>query len=285
MISDAALLARSASGPEADAAFETLVARHGPMVLATCRSLLRDPEDVADACQLTYLALARKAGTIRVDESLGPWLRRVAKRTARRLRRSSSRAPSSMDVWQEPTEEPIDVERSEAVAIVREEVERLPERLREAVQLCYVSGLTHEEAARALRLPLGTLKTRLLRAREVLRDRLVRRGLAPVAVLLLLQGMVSGGCARRVSASVAEDPGNPTGAAASPSSSAACRPREGGAGAIEARPLRRLLAILLILVPSAWGGFVLIKLLLIPMAALWLSWDSQASLQTSGVCH
>src|SRR5437868_5260958 len=61
---------------------------------------------------------------------------------------------------------------------LHEEIDRLPENHRAAVVLCYLEGLTHEEAARRLGWPLGSVKGRLARAREQLRDRLVRRGLA-----------------------------------------------------------------------------------------------------------
>ena len=59
-----------------------LVARHGPMVLAVCRGVLRDPHDAEDAFQATFLILARKAGSLRVGDSLGGWLHRVAHRVA-----------------------------------------------------------------------------------------------------------------------------------------------------------------------------------------------------------
>src|SRR6202040_812336 len=62
--------------------FGVLIERHGPMVLAVCRSVLGDQHDVEDAFQETFLALARRAGTIKHSESIGPWLHRVALRRA-----------------------------------------------------------------------------------------------------------------------------------------------------------------------------------------------------------
>src|SRR4051794_7962829 len=65
------------------AAFESLVTRHGPMVQSVCRRLLRDAADADDAFQATFCVLARKASSIRKAESVGSWLYGVAVRTAR----------------------------------------------------------------------------------------------------------------------------------------------------------------------------------------------------------
>src|ERR1700679_2145486 len=64
-----------------------------------------------------------------------------------------------------------------------EELDRLPERYRVPLVLCHLEGLTHEQAAQRLRCPVRTVETRLLRGRARLRERLLRRGLAPSAVL------------------------------------------------------------------------------------------------------
>ena len=88
--------------------------------------------------------------------------------------------------------EPIGVEgpddfrlsRREQAEALHQEVGRLPEKYRVPIVLCYLEGLTHAEAARKLQWPVGTLSVRLMRARELLRARLTRRGLAPTAGLL-----------------------------------------------------------------------------------------------------
>ena len=80
-LADTELLERCA-GQHDEAAFAALVARHGAMVLAVCRGVLRSPQDAEDAFQATFLILARKAGSLRVDDSLGGWLHRVARRVA-----------------------------------------------------------------------------------------------------------------------------------------------------------------------------------------------------------
>jgi RNA polymerase sigma factor (sigma-70 family) len=164
-----------------EAAFEALVARHGPMVMGVCRQHLRDPNDVDDAFQATFLVLVRKAGTLRRRDLLGNWLYGVAFRVARRSRSEAAR--------RQATEAPSEAVAALAVAAddaaglpeLHEEVQRLPERYRMPVVLCYLEGLTHEEAAERLRWPIGTVKGRLARARDLLRSRLARRGLAPTS--------------------------------------------------------------------------------------------------------
>src|SRR5271168_2481107 len=75
-LEDGQLLARY-SGSKDELAFEALVIRHGPMVLATCRAILKNEHDVEDAFQATFLVLARKAASIQGDRSLARWLHRV----------------------------------------------------------------------------------------------------------------------------------------------------------------------------------------------------------------
>src|SRR6516165_383611 len=75
----------------ADSAFKELVDRHGPMVMGVCRHILRHTHDADDAFQATFLVLVRKARSVRVRETLAPWLYSVAVRTARRARADASR--------------------------------------------------------------------------------------------------------------------------------------------------------------------------------------------------
>jgi RNA polymerase sigma factor (sigma-70 family) len=167
-----------------EAAFEALVAHHGPMVLSVCRGALRDPNDADDAFQATFLVLARKASTIRGGEALGAWLHRVARRVSARAGADTTRRRSREQfTLVEPAADGEDFDRTEVRRIVHEEVDRLPRQYREAVVLCDLEGRTHEEAARQLNWPVGTVKGRLFRARCRLRDRLARRGLAGSAVI------------------------------------------------------------------------------------------------------
>ncbi len=176
-LSEGQLLDRFVSRNDASA-FEALVARHGPMVLTVCRQWLRDPNDVDDAFQATFLVLVRKAGTLRRRDLLGNWLHGVAYRVAARsravsARRNATESPSEVGTLTAPASEVRGFDPE-----LHEEVHRLPEKYRAPVVLCYLEGLTHEEAAERLKWPVGSVKGRLSRARELLRSRLTRRGIA-----------------------------------------------------------------------------------------------------------
>ena len=170
-------------------AFESLVRRYGPMVFRVCRDVLGDREDAEDAFQATFLVLLRQAGSIRERSSIGRWLYEVACRISRRERRrvaklrSQERQAPAMDAAAPPDFDPVD---RELKPILHEEIGRLPSKLRDPIVLCYFEGLSVEDAARRLRCPVGTLKSRLGKGRELLRARLTRRGLAASALLLLM---------------------------------------------------------------------------------------------------
>ena len=174
---DGQLLARYAAlndGP----AFESLVARHGSMVVATCRAILEHEHDVEDAFQATFLVLARKARSVRAADALGGWLHRVAYRIAVQAKREATKrqrleselaAMRMSDATRAGSE-------LELHSVLHEEIERLPERERLPVVLCDLEGLTYEQAACRLRCTEQALCYRLAKARTRLRDRLSRRG-------------------------------------------------------------------------------------------------------------
>ncbi len=176
-------------GHRDEAAFELLLRRHGPMVLNVCRQVLFDPHEVEDAFQATFLVLVCKAGSIRVEGSLGPWLYRVASRISSRAR-ANRRRIRQREVSPEAHLEPStrdDPDRPEIPRVVQEELGRLPERLRAPLVLCYLEGMTHDLAARELRCPVGTVRSRLARARALLQKRIARRGIAiPAAALAVV---------------------------------------------------------------------------------------------------
>ncbi len=186
-LSDAELLERfrverataENSAGAAEAAFAALVARHGPMVLGVCRRGLAAPNDVEDAFQATFLVLVRRAGSVRVGDSLGRWLYGVACRVAAKARARSERDRGRTTALEDEPVAPEDpADRIGLLAALDEEVRRLPEKYRAPVVLCHLEGLTHAEAADRLRWPVGTVSGRLSRARDLLRDRLARRGMA-----------------------------------------------------------------------------------------------------------
>jgi len=193
-MSDEQLLERFVSERDAAAeyAFQALVQRHGPMVLSVCKNALLDLHDAEDAFQATFLVLARRASSLRVPAQLGSWLHGVARRTARKLKARRSRldrlmrrAEAKAEAETEATPETDQgINRHEEAEMLHDEIGRLPERYRKPVVLCYFEGLTHAEAARQLGWPIGTVGVRLMRARERLRSRLTRRGVAPTATAL-----------------------------------------------------------------------------------------------------
>jgi RNA polymerase sigma factor (sigma-70 family) len=167
-------------------AFAAIVERHGALVLNLCRRNLRREQDVEDACQSTFLVLARKAGTIRKRDSLGSWLYGVASRIARNLasdvKRRASREVTEADApLSDATGE---ISWREGLAVLDEELNRLPVTYRSALILCYLQGRTQDQAARELGCSSGALCGRLVRARECLRRRLTRRGVTLSAALL-----------------------------------------------------------------------------------------------------
>jgi len=185
-LTDGQLLDRFLAGRD-ESAFAVLVDRHGPMVLRVCRAVLRDPDDAEDAFQATFLVLARRAASIRDRGSVGSWLFGVASRVASCARASAARRRTherkGAAVVSRSGADPVSAEDDDRSA-VHEEVERLPERFRAPVVLCYLEGRTCEEVAGQLGLPVGTVKSRLSRARTRLHARLTRRGCAPVASAL-----------------------------------------------------------------------------------------------------
>jgi RNA polymerase sigma factor (sigma-70 family) len=186
-MSDGQLLERFAahSGADSELAFEAIVRRHGAMVMAVCRRVLGDDHAAEDAFQATFMVLALKARAIRKQDSTGPWLHGVAMRIARRaraLRQRSRGEPIPAGGLVDP-----DAHAPAAVdlrAVLDEELSRLPAQYRDPVILCYLEGRTQEEAARTLGWTKGTVSGRLARAKDLLRLRLARRGLAPSAALL-----------------------------------------------------------------------------------------------------
>jgi RNA polymerase sigma factor (sigma-70 family) len=187
--SDCELVERFAERGDAEA-FAALVRRHGAMVLGVCRRVLRHEQNAEDVFQAVFLVLSRKAGALNRADAVGPWLFGVARRLSLRARQTerqrqerNSRAAESCPAG-DPNPDPLDdLTLREAGEVLDEELARLPERVRGPLVLCYLEGLTRDEAAARLGCPRGTLKGRLERGRALLEQRLSRRGLALTAVL------------------------------------------------------------------------------------------------------
>jgi RNA polymerase sigma factor (sigma-70 family) len=186
-MTDRELLQRFAAGRE-ESAFATLVQRHGPLVYGVCRKFLRDAQEAEDAFQATFLVLACKAKSIRKVESVASWLYGVASRLSNKMRfralrrRNREQKAATAGV----TASADDLSWRETCLVLHEELNRLPDKYRAPLLLCYWEGQTQDEAARHLGWPRGTLKRRLEAGRERLHSRLARRGIMLSAVLLAL---------------------------------------------------------------------------------------------------
>jgi RNA polymerase sigma factor (sigma-70 family) len=163
-----------------EAAFAALLLRHGPMVMHVCRRVLGHIQDAEDVFQATFLMLARKARSIRKRDATGSWLHGVAHRLAVRVREQAKRrqVQEQQAASLHRAERTLEAAWSEVQAVLDEELRCLPAKYRAVLVLCYLEGQTQEEAARHLGCPLGTVRSRLARARSLFQKRLVRRGLA-----------------------------------------------------------------------------------------------------------
>jgi RNA polymerase sigma factor (sigma-70 family) len=186
-LTDGQLLTRFL-GLRDEAAFETLLRRHGPMVLGVCRRVLLHDQDAEDAFQATFLVLARKAGSVAPRELIGNWLYGVAYNTALKARAlNAKRRGRERQVRTMPELQPARQDRDlwgDLQPLLDRELSRLPDKYRFPVVLCDLEGKTHKEAARQLGCPEGTVSVRLSRARALLARRLTQRGLACMGAAL-----------------------------------------------------------------------------------------------------
>ncbi|HEX4609460.1 MAG TPA: sigma-70 family RNA polymerase sigma factor [Urbifossiella sp.] len=183
---DADLLARFAADRD-EAAFAELARRHGPMVRAVARRAVRDRHLADDVAQAVFLVLARKAGRLARPDRLAGWLfgvaRRLARKAAGRLRRDARRTRPFAD---QPAPLVPPPGWDDVVRVLDEELARLPGDEQAALVLCYLEGLTRDEAARTCGWSVRTLGRRLAAGRDRLRGRLERRGVEFGAVLAAL---------------------------------------------------------------------------------------------------
>jgi RNA polymerase sigma factor (sigma-70 family) len=181
---DAELLRRYRDHRDSSA-FEALIRRHGPGVLSACRRVLSDPADVEDAFQAAFLVFLRDAQSVRRGQAVGAWLYGVAHRVALRARAARRRRGEveAGATGREP-DPPPDLSWREACAVLHEELDRLPEKYRLPLMLCYLEGLSRDEAAGQLGLSLNAIRNRLEQGRSRLRARLSRRGITLSAGLL-----------------------------------------------------------------------------------------------------
>ena len=185
-LSDRELLSRFAKARD-EQAFAALVSRHGQMVLGVCRRVLRNLHEAEEAFQAAFLVLAKQAGSQAWHDSITSWLYSVAYRTALKQRgRLARRRSKEQAVKVDPAADADDSPHSlnELAELIDAELARLPEKLRGPLLLCHLEGLSRAEAAERLGITLAAVKDRLERGKELLRNRLVRRGVTMSATLL-----------------------------------------------------------------------------------------------------
>ena len=177
---DRRLLAAFARGDHS--AFTTLVDRHGPLVWGVCRRAARHDALAEDAFQAVFLLLARKADGLAIRTSLANWLFGVACRVAKRAalrehrRKSGERSLPVPADGSAPEADRAGPEWADTLRVLDEELAKLPPKLRGPLVACYLQGKTQDEAASDLGWTVFTLRRRLADARDLLRERLTRRG-------------------------------------------------------------------------------------------------------------
>lgn len=155
---------------------ETVVRTHGRLVFRVAYSVLRNREDAEDAVQETYIRLMRQ--DLRKIDDPRLWLARVAWRIAiDRTRKHPTLSLDADDQYHEvadvaPRADQTVLE-AEMQAQLEKMIEALPKALREAVRLSTVDGMTSADVAQVLGIPEGTVRTRMSRARQMLRDKLM----------------------------------------------------------------------------------------------------------------
>jgi RNA polymerase sigma-70 factor (ECF subfamily) len=184
---DAALVERVRRGDQK--AFELLVVKYQRRIERLIGRMVRDSDLVQDLAQETFLRAYRALPQFRGESAFYTWLYRIAVNTAKKalveLRREPVITESALlpagdaDETFRPETEPIDTETPDAVIASREiaaavnaAIERLSEDLRQAVVLREIEGLSYEEIAEIMNCPIGTVRSRIFRAREAIAQRL-----------------------------------------------------------------------------------------------------------------
>jgi RNA polymerase sigma-70 factor (ECF subfamily) len=168
-----------------DSAFEELVNRYENTIMNMAYRLLGNRSDAADVCQEVFVLLLRKLGSFRGEAKFSTWLYRVSLNAchdhARRLRRhvSLSESPGEdlPEMEQRLADEGLDspelsLEKAEVRNMVQEAITRLPHKFKEVIYLHDISGYNYKEVAEILDISLGTVKSRLNRARNRLAEEL-----------------------------------------------------------------------------------------------------------------
>ncbi|MFE8072614.1 RNA polymerase sigma factor RpoE [Marinobacteraceae bacterium S3BR75-40.1] len=182
---DRQLVARAQKGERG--AFDLLVVRYQARVAAIVSRYVQEPQDVMDLTQEAFVKAYRALGRFRGDSAFYTWLYRIAVNTAKNFLESRSRRPQS--VMEAETAEGMEaapqlrdlgsperlLQRSQLSEELDAAISDLPEELRSALLLREIDGLSYEEIAQILECPIGTVRSRIFRAREA-----VDRRIAPL---------------------------------------------------------------------------------------------------------
>ena len=185
--SDQVLVERVQAGDKK--AFDLLVSKYHQRVIRLISRLVRNPAEVEDIAQEAFIKAYRSIGQFRGDSAFYTWLYRIAVNSAKNALMASNRRPIPMsdlmksdeneegEAW--PVESAIDFQTPEALLASRQvaqtvdaAIESLAEYLRTAIMLREIEGLTYEEIAEAMNCPIGTVRSRIFRARETISKQL-----------------------------------------------------------------------------------------------------------------
>ncbi|MCA9047908.1 MAG: sigma-70 family RNA polymerase sigma factor [Planctomycetaceae bacterium] len=185
-----------------EAAFAEIVNRYQGLVLGVTRRIVGNQADMDDAFQATFLALARRPRSIRKASSLSSWLYSVAWRTSWRLVKQRRKLPVESLAAQpaDNDDDPLDrIAAAQDCTVLDEELNSLPQDYRDVLVMTYFADQTSQQIADQFNVSKGTIDGRIRQARNMLRVRLARRGVA-IGVLTLAAGMNSATTAQASSA-------------------------------------------------------------------------------------
>lgn len=181
---DRQLVARAQAGDKR--AFELLVEKYQRKLARLLSRFIRDPAEVEDVTQEAFIKAYRALPAFRGDSAFYTWLYRIGINTAKNyLMAMGRRAPTSTEVEAEEAEgfeegeQLRDINTPESLLLsneiaetVNSTIEQLPEELRTAIQMREIEGMSYEDIAKAMNCPIGTVRSRIFRAREAIAEQL-----------------------------------------------------------------------------------------------------------------
>lgn len=186
---DTELVRRAKAGEQR--AFETLVRRHQDRVWSVARGVVGDPDDAADVTQETFIAVLRHLDTWQEHAQFTTWLHRIALRKAYdflRKRRPTPADPDGVAIAGQQARDAKEHETNMAASDILDAIQGIDSSFRDAVLLIDVAGVSVEEAAAALGVAPGTIKSRVFRGRAALARVLGTRGYGPSSELVNRDG-------------------------------------------------------------------------------------------------